>query len=99
SHALMLDRVAGCRFDVAVFTNLTRDHLDFHRDMEAYFDAKRRLFTLRKPLAAGVVNADDPYGRRLLEEASPPTVGNSPSGARADVSAAHTACDLSGTRF
>ena len=65
SHALALDRVEGCRFDVAVFTNLTRDHLDFHGDMESYYEAKRRLFDLRKPGACGVVNADDPYGRRL----------------------------------
>jgi len=41
SHALALDRVAGCRFDVAVFTNLTRDHLDFHSDMESYYQAKK----------------------------------------------------------
>ena len=49
SHALALDRVEGCRFDVAVFTNLTRDHLDFHGDMESYYRAKKRLFELRKP--------------------------------------------------
>jgi UDP-N-acetylmuramoyl-L-alanyl-D-glutamate--2,6-diaminopimelate ligase len=99
SHALALDRVEGCRFDVAVFTNLTRDHLDFHGDMEAYFAAKRRLFDLRKPGAAGVVNVDDPYGARLLAEAAPPMIGYSPSGARADVSAENVACDLSGTRL
>ena len=69
SHALALDRAEGCRFDVAVFTNLTRDHLDFHRDMEGYFSAKRRLLDLRKPGASAIVNADDPYGRRLLAEA------------------------------
>lgn len=99
SHALTLDRVEGCRFDVAVFTNLTRDHLDFHGDMEAYFAAKRRLFDLRKPGAAGVVNVDDTYGARLLAEEAPPMVGYSPSGARADVSAESVACDLSGTRL
>ncbi len=63
SHALALERVDGCRYDVVVFTNLTRDHLDFHGDMESYYAAKRRLFELRKPGAFGVVNADDPYGR------------------------------------
>jgi UDP-N-acetylmuramoyl-L-alanyl-D-glutamate--2,6-diaminopimelate ligase len=100
SHALMLERAAGCRFDVAVFTNLTRDHLDFHGDMESYYAAKRLLFALRKPGAAGVVNADDPWGRRLLAEEAPPMVGFSPSGAAAaDVRAENTACDLSGTRF
>jgi len=61
SHALVLHRVAGVRFAAGIFTNLTRDHLDFHGDMEGYFEAKRRLFSLRKPGAAGVVNADDPY--------------------------------------
>ncbi|HEY2798199.1 MAG TPA: UDP-N-acetylmuramoyl-L-alanyl-D-glutamate--2,6-diaminopimelate ligase [Thermoanaerobaculia bacterium] len=99
SHALMLERVAGCRFDVAVFTNLTRDHLDYHGDMESYFAAKRLLFALRKPGAAGVVNADDPYGRRLLAEEPAPMLGFSPSGSPADVMAENAACDLSGTRL
>jgi UDP-N-acetylmuramoyl-L-alanyl-D-glutamate--2,6-diaminopimelate ligase len=96
SHALALDRAEGCRFDVAVFTNLTRDHLDFHRDMESYFAAKRRIFDLRKPGCAGIVNADDPFGRRLLGEAAP-MVGFSPSGEPADFRAASTRCDISGT--
>ncbi len=100
SHALMLERVAGCRFDVAVFTNLTRDHLDFHGDMESYYAAKRLLFALRKPGAAGVVNADDPYGRRLLAEEAAPLLGFSPSGAPdAGIRAENAACDLSGTRL
>jgi len=68
SHALALDRVEGCRFDLTVFTNLTRDHLDFHRDMESYYGAKRRLFDRRKPGAAAVLNAADSYGRRLAAE-------------------------------
>jgi UDP-N-acetylmuramoyl-L-alanyl-D-glutamate--2,6-diaminopimelate ligase len=99
SHALMLERVAGCRFDVAVFTNLTRDHLDFHGDMEGYYAAKRLLFALRKPGAAGIVNVDDAYGRRLLGDAEPPMLGYSPAGAPADVSAQNAVCDLSGTRL
>jgi UDP-N-acetylmuramoyl-L-alanyl-D-glutamate--2,6-diaminopimelate ligase len=103
SHALMLERAAGCRFDVAVFTNLTRDHLDFHGDMESYYAAKRLLFSLRKPGAAGVVNVDDPYGRRLLAEEAGPMVGFSPSGAPDAggkvVRAENAACDLSGTRL
>jgi UDP-N-acetylmuramoyl-L-alanyl-D-glutamate--2,6-diaminopimelate ligase len=71
SHALALQRTVGCEFDVGVFTNLTQDHLDFHRDMEDYFQAKALLFT-EYPRAAGkaftgVVNVDDPYGRRLAE--------------------------------
>ncbi len=67
SHALSLKRVDFTDFDIAVFTNLTRDHLDFHGDMEAYFRAKRRLF-LELARHAAVVNMDDPYGRRLVSE-------------------------------
>lgn len=64
SHALELSRVAGTRFDVAVFTNLGRDHLDFHGSMEQYFQAKRRLFHPAYTQVA-VVNLDDPYGVRI----------------------------------
>jgi UDP-N-acetylmuramoyl-L-alanyl-D-glutamate--2,6-diaminopimelate ligase len=99
SHALALDRVAGCHFDVAVFTNLTRDHLDFHGDMKSYYSAKKRLFEMRKSGGAGVVNVDDAYGRRLLKEAAPPMWGFSSSGAGADVRAESVRCDLSGTSF
>ena len=70
SHALELSRVDGTEFDVAVFTNLTQDHLDFHGTMEAYRAAKRRLFELvaagRKPRRAAVVNADDPAGVAMI---------------------------------
>jgi UDP-N-acetylmuramoyl-L-alanyl-D-glutamate--2,6-diaminopimelate ligase len=66
SHALWLERLAGCAFDVAVFLNLTRDHLDDHGTMEAYFEEKARLFSMLKPGGVGVVNADDPWGARLL---------------------------------
>lgn len=68
SHALDQNRLAGIDFDVAVFTNLTQDHLDYHRDMESYFRAKKRLFSPAqgKSLKA-VVNTDDAYGRRLAE--------------------------------
>ena len=99
SHALALDRVEGCRFDVVVFTNLTRDHLDFHGDMESYYAAKRRLFDLRKPGACGVVNADDPYGRRLLAEASAPLASFSASGGAAEFRAEAVRCGLSGVAF
>jgi len=68
SHALAMQRVAGAAFDVAVFTNLTRDHLDYHQDMESYFAAKRGLFAQLKPGARGAINAGDPYGRRLAAE-------------------------------
>jgi UDP-N-acetylmuramoyl-L-alanyl-D-glutamate--2,6-diaminopimelate ligase len=68
SHALVQGRVAGVAFDVAVFTNLTRDHFDFHAGFEDYFAAKRRLFAQLKPGGRAVVNLDDPYGRRLAAE-------------------------------
>ena len=67
SHALYLDRVAYCDFDVGVFTNLTQDHLDFHKTMEAYADAKAILFKMCKK---GVVNMDDAYADRILKDAS-----------------------------
>ncbi len=67
SHALDQDRVADIAFDIAVFTNLTRDHLDYHATMEHYAAAKRRLFEW-PTLQAGVVNWDDPQGRILYRE-------------------------------
>lgn len=67
SHALALDRVYGIPYDVGVFTNLTQDHLDFHRTMEAYCDAKAILF---RNCRVGVVNAGDPWTSRLTEGAS-----------------------------
>jgi UDP-N-acetylmuramoyl-L-alanyl-D-glutamate--2,6-diaminopimelate ligase len=99
SHALVLERVEGCRFDLAVFTNLTRDHLDFHGTMEEYYEAKKRLFDLRKPGGIALVNVDDLYGRRLLAETAPPLASFSPSGAAADFRAESIRCDLSGTSF
>jgi UDP-N-acetylmuramoyl-L-alanyl-D-glutamate--2,6-diaminopimelate ligase len=60
SHALAQERVTGCRFDIGVFTNLTQDHLDFHRSMEAYRAAKARLFAMVSPGGWAVLNADDP---------------------------------------
>jgi UDP-N-acetylmuramoyl-L-alanyl-D-glutamate--2,6-diaminopimelate ligase len=68
SHALVQGRLRGARFEVGVFTNLTRDHLDFHGDMESYFAAKRLLFDdFLAARGRAVVNRDDAYGRRLLE--------------------------------
>ena len=67
SHALYLDRVYGVHYDVGVFTNLTQDHLDFHKTMENYCDAKAILF---QNCGTGVVNADDPWTPRLLKNAS-----------------------------
>ncbi|MEO8423019.1 MAG: UDP-N-acetylmuramoyl-L-alanyl-D-glutamate--2,6-diaminopimelate ligase [Actinomycetota bacterium] len=73
SHALEQRRVDGVVFDVSVFTNLSQDHLDYHATMDAYFDAKARLFTPGHA-ARAIVNADDPFGRRLLSEVSIPTM-------------------------
>ncbi len=83
SHALVMGRVDGVVFDVAVFTNLGRDHLDFHADVEDYFRAKATLFT---PAMArlGLVNIDDEYGDRLRREVSIPLRTFSPTGAPAD---------------
>src|SRR5438046_4482327 len=67
SHALALRRVDGTSFAAAVFTNLTRDHLDFHADMADYFRAKRRLFELLAPEASSVINIDDPRGPTLVD--------------------------------
>jgi len=68
SHALGMGRVSGAAFDLGVFTNLTRDHLDYHLTMESYFAAKRRLFEMLKPTGHAVINLDDPFGRRLSDE-------------------------------
>ena len=71
SHALALQRVDGIRFAAGVFTNLTRDHLDFHSDMEDYFAAKRRLFEMLPADAPAVINVDDPRGASLVEIVRP----------------------------
>lgn len=99
SHALALDRIVGCRFDLALFTNLTREHLDFHGNMEEYFRAKARLFGMRKPGAPGVVNVGDPYGLRLAGKIEPPVVTYSARGDAADVRAESIRCDLARTTF
>ncbi|MEM9007301.1 MAG: UDP-N-acetylmuramoyl-L-alanyl-D-glutamate--2,6-diaminopimelate ligase [Cyanobacteria bacterium P01_F01_bin.86] len=67
SHALAQKRVWSCPFEVAVFTNLTQDHLDFHQTMEAYFDAKALLFKEPYLVGKAIINQDDAYGCRLLE--------------------------------
>ena len=67
SHAVTLNRVTGVKLEVAVFMNLTRDHLDFHNDMEEYFRAKAALFEVGE-VNHRVVNRDDPFGKRLLKE-------------------------------
>ncbi len=95
SHALSLHRADAIRFEVAIFTNLTQDHLDFHADMEDYFLAKRKLFEMGPKTA--IVNVDDPYGRRLAEEFE--CVTFSAEGAAADYSARDVSFDAGGARF
>ena len=68
SHALAQGRVKGCGFEVAVFTNLTQDHLDYHRDMEDYFQAKSLLFSDEYLQGGAIINLDDDYGKRLIAQ-------------------------------
>lgn len=76
SHALSLERVGGCVFDVAVFTNLTQDHLDYHLTMERYFEAKARLFTdFVDEGKTAVINMDDPKGEDLSKRALGRVIG------------------------
>ena len=97
SHALALRRVDGITFAAAIFTNLTRDHLDFHADMEDYFQAKRRLFELLPRDRPAVINADDPRAASLIETSGPSiTYGiNRP----ADVSPSPLSYSLQGLAF
>jgi UDP-N-acetylmuramoyl-L-alanyl-D-glutamate--2,6-diaminopimelate ligase len=97
SHALALRRADGIRFAAGVFTNLTRDHLDFHSDMEDYFAAKRRLFEMLPADAPAAVNADDPRGAALAGMVGRPvTYGISKA---ADVSPGPLSFALDGLRF
>jgi UDP-N-acetylmuramoyl-L-alanyl-D-glutamate--2,6-diaminopimelate ligase len=102
SHALALHRPDGLRFNAAAFSNLTRDHLDFHGDFDAYYAAKARLFlellpASGKPGAAAVINVDDPAGARLAGEVSGRVVRVGRDGA-VDVQLADVESTLEGTR-
>ncbi|NGZ99989.1 UDP-N-acetylmuramoyl-L-alanyl-D-glutamate--2,6-diaminopimelate ligase [Nocardioides sp. W3-2-3] len=97
SHALVMGRVDGVRFDVAVFTNLGRDHLDFHADVEDYFQAKAMLFT-PEHAALGLVCTDDEHGRRLAAEAPIPVRTYGLTGP-ADWTATDVALGADGSRF
>jgi UDP-N-acetylmuramoyl-L-alanyl-D-glutamate--2,6-diaminopimelate ligase len=99
SHSLMMDRLWGCHFQAAVFTNLTREHMDFHKTFEDYFAAKRRLFegTGAGPAEVAVLNADDEFGPRLKGIAkSSVTYGIEQS---ADISARKFQLNFSGLSF
>jgi UDP-N-acetylmuramoyl-L-alanyl-D-glutamate--2,6-diaminopimelate ligase len=110
SHALVLHRADAIHFAVKVFTNLSQDHLDFHADMEDYFEAKRLLFSgeggapiIELEGGVSVINVDDAYGRRLAEDldcgSDGECVSYSAAGAEADLSASGVAFDASGSRF
>jgi UDP-N-acetylmuramoyl-L-alanyl-D-glutamate--2,6-diaminopimelate ligase len=106
SHALVLGRADGVRVEVAAFTNLTQDHLDFHADMEEYYAAKRLLFTgvegRREPPVISAVNTDDAYGRRLIGDLAgieTRLLTFSPTGGEADLSAHEIDFDAGGSRF
>jgi len=106
SHGLDQERVAGIRYDVAVFTNLTRDHLDYHGTMDAYAEAKYRLFSARG-LTHAVINVDDDWGARFarrLAGGGLEVITCSAGGARADaprarLSASSVALSEAGVRF
>ena len=95
SHALTLDRVAGIHFDVAAFTNLTEDHLDLHKTMDAYCDAKAELF---RRCDRAVINADDSYAPRMLEAAACPVLTTGIRG-EADLKAEELELHAEGIRF
>ena len=103
SHSLEQHRPDGCLFDVAVFTNLTRDHLDYHLDMDSYFASKLRLFTDLlapsggKPLRRAVVNLDDPYGVRVAAAAKAPVLSYAMAG-KADLTVAEVDFSVHGIR-
>ncbi len=104
SHALAMDRTTGCEFDVAIFTNLTQDHLDFHRDMDGYFQAKLRLFADLDPAGRklrpkrAIVNIDDARGARVCGASRVP-VWTYAIQKPADIRAEDVRLALSGTRF
>ena len=102
SHALALDRISGCEYDTAVFTNLTQDHLDFHHTMDEYFEAKLRLFTGlaggKKAGKRAIVNLDDPRGATIRAACPVPVWGYALKN-QADLKAERVRLSLAGTTF
>jgi UDP-N-acetylmuramoyl-L-alanyl-D-glutamate--2,6-diaminopimelate ligase len=99
SHALTQGRVREIDFDAAVFTNLTQDHLDYHKTMEAYFEAKAILFRTLRSDANAAINRDDPWGRRLLEEELPCATLSYGLMGDADVTAEDVTINAQGAQF
>ncbi len=102
SHALAMDRTAGCEYDAAVFTNLTQDHLDYHGTMEEYFQAKSRLFTGlgggKKTGQRAIVNMDDPRGAEIRAACRVPVWGYAVT-SKADLKAEQVRLSMNGTTF
>ena len=103
SHALALGRVAALDYDIAVFTNLTQDHLDFHKTMEAYFVAKQLLFSNLKDTAVAITNIDSPYGLAIAEDSVSNVhsygVRGSDQAPHADIVAEQITYSTEGTQF
>ncbi len=99
SHGLMLNRIDGLEFEVGVFTNLTQDHLDFHTDMEAYFEAKKRLFSHLHPTGSAVINTADPYGLRMAESIEHDLIDYAAGKFEASVSAMKWCSSIKGLDF
>ena len=102
SHAIDLYRIRNCWFDVAVFTNLSQDHLDFHGDMQSYWSSKKRLFTEyltrgpKKDRAVAVINCNDPRGKELADRLPMPVVKTG-SASDCEIKAENYQCELIGT--
>ncbi len=95
SHSLARKRVDGCNFDAAIFTNISQDHLDYHNSMENYFEAKKRLFEevlkgSNKKNKIAIINIDDPFGKKLVEQIKSPIITYSISEKKADIIAKKT---------
>jgi len=98
SHSLIQSRVDCIKFQAAIFTNLTKEHLDYHKDMESYFMAKSQLFDMLKPDGIAIVNDDDEYGKRLIKSISKEIITYGMSDA-ADVNAYDIKTSIKGTCF
>ena len=96
SHSLVLSRVAGIRFDVALYTNLSQDHLDFHKDMDDYANAKRKLFSL---CAVGCINADDSRAETMMADRACEFLRFSADGAAAELTAENISLHAGGVDF
>ena len=103
SIAVELQRISALDFDIAIFTNLTQDHLDFHKTMEHYALAKQQFFTSLKPTAVAITNIDDPYGSAMIEETSANShsygLDDGSHFGSSDIVASNITYSLSGTSF